>query len=180
MIKINYIFYIFILIYLSSCSNKNLLKTKKNLLHKINDTIIDKPLKNKDTIYFYYDYSENLKKDRVQTDPIKKDTFMNYRYYESRLNKYGTKRCIYLFYRTHLYRKGEKRADIKFISNRFLRKNKDIIIYPKDLEGSKMYHYVATEFLSGKIYYIIDTAEKKGNKFIAREVKYSFGTFLEI
>jgi hypothetical protein len=175
MTKIYYI-YLFIIVFLISCSGKKFEIPTDNL----EDIIINKSVKEKDTIYFYFDYSENLKKDRVQTDPIKKDTFMNYRYYESRNNIYGSKRNISIFYRTHTYRNSEKIADIKVISKRFLRKNKDIIIFPKDLEGNNMYKYAAKEFTSDKVYYIIDTAEKKGNKFIAKEVRYSFGTFLEI
>lgn len=105
---------------------------------------------------------------------------MNYRYYESRNNIYGSKRNICIFYRTHTYRNSEKIADIKVISKRLLRKNKDIIIYPKNLEGNNMYKYAYEEFTPNKVYYIIDIAERKGNKFIAREVKYSFETFLEI
>jgi len=179
MTKFNYISF-FIIFFLISCSGKKSITKFEIPTDNLEDIILNKSVKDKDTIYFYFDYSENLKKDRVQIDPIKKDTFMNYRYYESRNNIYGTKRFIYIFYRTHTYRNSEKIADIKVISKRFLRKNKDIIIFPKDLEGNNMYKYAAKEFLSNKVYYIIDTAERKGNKFIAKEVKYSFGTFLEI
>lgn len=181
MTKYYYIFVCFIFC-LFSCSKNNNLKTKNKLLYIINDTIIDKPLNDKDTIYFYFDYSENLKKGRIYIDTIKNDTFINYRYFESKINKYGRKREFALYRRGNYITntKEKKIADIKLISNRFIRKNKDIIIYPEDLKGSKMYQYVATEFIPGKIYYVIDIKEKKGNKFVAREVRYNFGTFLEI
>jgi|GEM_PF-1694452 len=180
MTKINFI-YIFLIFSILSCSKKHTAKIDENYIDTKADSITDKPLKEKDTIYFYFDYSENLKKGRTYIDTIKRDTFMNYQYYESKKNIYGAKRYIFFFSEKYIpSNKGRKIADIKILSKSFLRKNKGVIIYPDDILGDRLEKFVHYEFKLNKIYYIIDTAEKKGNKFVAREVRYSFGTFVEL
>lgn len=149
-----------------------------NINYASNNNIDYKSLKDKDTVYFYFDYSKNLEKKTYNINPKEKSTV--YYFYENNPKTAIFRRKFLLhskLYLSSFERDIDKKADVKIISISFLRKNKEIIIYPKDLEGQKM-EKVISEI--NAVVYVIDTSEKKGNKFIAREVIFNYGTFIEL
>ncbi len=136
-----------------------------------------KSLKEKDTVYFYFDYSKHLKKETYNSN----HTITGERYaYQFNENNPDEKfhRYIRLLRPKNLFDK-HKKNDVKIITKCFLRKKKDIIIYPKDLEGDKMKKILDSRSLK-IVVYIIDVAEKKKRKFIAREVDLNDNPFIEI
>ena len=140
-----------------------------------------KSLKGKDTAYFYFDYSRQLDKKVNSIHSITKDTTYFYIFKENNPNeriqrKFNLIRSKYL---TFSDQEANNQADVKTLTRCFLRKNKDIIIYPKDLVGHKMEKIIKSRSLKS-IIYIIDIQEKRGNKFIAREVRLNEDSFLEI
>ena len=140
-----------------------------------------KSLKGKDTAYFYFDYSEQLDKKVNSVNSITKDTTYFYTFKENNPKERIQRRfnLIKSKYLTFGDIDNDKQADIKTITKCFFRKNKDIVIYPKDLGGNKMEKIINSRSLKS-IIYIIDIKEKRGKKFIAREVRFNEGSFLEI
>ena len=140
-----------------------------------------KSLKEKDTIYFYFDYSKQLEKRIMSINSMTKDTTYFYTFKENNPKK-RIQREFYLFKSKYLSFDDMdigKQSDIKTITRRFIRKNKSIVIYPKDLKGEKMEKIIKSRNLK-IVVYLIDVAEKKKGKFIAREVRLSDTPFIEI
>ena len=135
----------------------------------------------KDTVYFYFDYSKQLDKKINSIHSISKDTTYFFSFNENN-PKERIQRTFHLIkskFLTYGDMDIDKQADIKIITKCFLRKNKDIVIYPKDIEGDNMEKILNSISLK-TVVYIIDVAEKKKRKFIAREVRMSYGSFIEI
>jgi len=140
-----------------------------------------KSLKGKDTTYFYFDYSKQLDKKINSVHSITKDTTYFYTFKENSPDERIQRRfnLIRSKYLTFGDMDINKQADIKTVTRCFLKKNKDIVIYPKDLQGEKMEKVIISMGLK-TVVYIIDVSEKKKRKFIAREVRLSYGSFIEI
>ncbi|GAA4237715.1 hypothetical protein GCM10022291_25390 [Postechiella marina] len=140
-----------------------------------------KTLKGKDTVYFYFDYSKQLEKRIMSINSVTKDTSYVHIYNENNPNKRIQRSFLLIKSRYVSFEDMDidKQADIKTITRRFLRKNKAIVIYPKDLEGDKMKKVLDSRSLK-IVVYIIDVAEKKKRKFVAHEVRLSDTPFIEI
>lgn len=140
-----------------------------------------KSLKEKDSVYFYFDSSSQLEKKIMSINSKTKDTTYSYIFNEKNLKRKHQRHFLLLKkeYLTFDDVDNNKKADIKTITKRFLRKNKDIIIYPKDLEGENM-----KKILDSRnpeiIVYIIDVAKKKKRRYTAHEVLLTDGSFIEI
>lgn len=136
-----------------------------------------KSLKGKDTVYFYFDYSKNLKKETYNSN--NKGTGKRYVYqFTENHSEEKFQRYFRLLRPKNLFEKDQK-DDMRIITKSFLRKNKDIIIYPKDLKGNRMEKIINSRSLK-IVVYIIDVAEKRKRKFIAHEVRLSDIPFIEI